>query len=469
MWFIIGAILSFSVTIWVYALKNPKYNGKLPKGSMGFPFVGESTQFFAPNPSFDLSPFIKHRILKYGPIFKTRLVGKPLIISADAELNHIIFQKEEELFECWYPETFRKIFGVKSVGSLHGFMHKYLKNMITNVFGIESLKNMISEVEVTSTTRLKKWASHNDIVELKDEIANMIFDLSAKRLISYDPEKCGENMRENFVAFIQGLISFPIDIPGTSYHKCLQGRKRVMRMLENILKERQQNPREQQVDYFDFVIQELKKDGTPLTQQVALDLIFLLLFASHETTSIALTLAIKFLTDHPHVLNQLTAEHEGILKKRKNKSDKISWNEYKSMTFTFKFMNETLRLANIAPGIFRRALRDVEFKGYTIPEGWAVMVCPPAIHLDPKAFADPLAFNPWRWDERCDGASKNFMAFGGGIRFCIGADFAKLQMAVFLHHLVTNYKLKPIKGGNIVRTPGVQFPDGFHVQILNKD
>ena len=26
-------------------------------------------------------------------------------------------------------------------------------------------------------------------------------------------------------------------------------------------------------------------------------------------------------------------------------------------------MNETLRLANIAPGIFRRALRDVEFKG----------------------------------------------------------------------------------------------------------
>lgn len=73
-----------------------------------------------------------------------------------------------------------------------------------------------------------------------------------------------------------------------------------------MLEERQQNPRKQQIDYFDFVLHELAKDGTPLTQESALDLIFLLLFASHETTSTALTLAVKFLLDHPHVLNELT-------------------------------------------------------------------------------------------------------------------------------------------------------------------
>lgn len=50
----------------------------------------------------------------------------------------------------------------------------------------------------------------------------MIFDLTAKKLISYDPEKSSENLRENFEAFIKGLISFPLDIPGTAYHKCLQ-------------------------------------------------------------------------------------------------------------------------------------------------------------------------------------------------------------------------------------------------------
>ncbi|KAF9595001.1 hypothetical protein IFM89_035975 [Coptis chinensis] len=35
--------------------------------------------------------------------------------------------------------------------------------------------------------------------------------------------------------------------------------------------------------------------------------------------------------------------------------------------------------------------------GYTIPVGWAVMVCPPAIHLNPAKYEDPLVFNPWRW------------------------------------------------------------------------
>jgi cytochrome P450 family 26 subfamily A len=55
----------------------------------------------------------------------------------------------------------------------------------------------------------------------------MIFDLTAKKLISYDSTKSSENLRENFVAFIQGLISFPLDIPGTAYHKCLQVRQEV--------------------------------------------------------------------------------------------------------------------------------------------------------------------------------------------------------------------------------------------------
>lgn len=50
----------------------------------------------------------------------------------------------------------------------------------------------------------------------------MIFDLTAKKLISYDADKSSENLRENFVAFIQGLISFPLYLPGTACYKCLQ-------------------------------------------------------------------------------------------------------------------------------------------------------------------------------------------------------------------------------------------------------
>ncbi|CAN0907532.1 Cytochrome P450 87A3 [Linum grandiflorum] len=377
---------------------------------MGLPLLGETFDFFAPNTTSEIPPFVKERMKRYGSIFRTSLVGRSIVVSTDPDLNYFIFQQEGHLFQSWYPDTFTEIFGRQNVGSLHGFMYKYLKNMVLNLFGPESLKKMIPEIEQTTAKRLKQW-SQQDTVEMKEATATTIFDLTAKKLISYDQDSSSENLRENFVAFIQGLISFPLNIPGTAYHKCLKGRKRAMKMLKNLLHERRMNPRKHQGDFFDHVLEELHRDNTILTEEIALDLMFVLLFASFETTSLALTLAMKFLSDHPRVLKQLT------------------------------FINETVRLANIVPGIFRKVLRDIQFKGYTIPAGWAVMVCPPAVHLNPAKYEDPLAFNPWRWDgQELNGASRNFMAFGGGMRFCVGTEFTKVQMAVFLHCLVTKYR-----------------------------
>ena len=88
----------------------------------------------------------------------------------------------------------------------------------------------------------------------------------------------------------------------------------------------------------------------------------------------------------------LQEEHEAIVRKRENPDSALTWSEYKSMTFTFQvnkalsislvnflkrieqfiflltnlnlqIINETVRLANIVPGIFRKALQDVNFKG----------------------------------------------------------------------------------------------------------
>ncbi|KAL4602718.1 hypothetical protein ACB092_10G074400 [Castanea dentata] len=465
----IGALVIISITHFVYRWRNPRCKGKLPPGSMGLPLLGETLQFFTPNTSSDIPPFIKKRMDRYGPIFKTNLVGRPVVISTDPDLNYFIFQQEGVLFQSWYPDTFTEIFGRQNVGSLHGFLYKYLKNMVLNLFGPESLKKMLPEVEQAANRTLHQW-SCQDTIELKDATASMIFDLTAKKLISYEPDKSSENLRTNFVAFIQGLISFPLNIPGTAYHKCLQGRKMAMRMLKTMLQERRAMPRKQQSDFFDYVLEELRKDGTILTEAIALDLMFVLLFASFETTSLAITLAIKFLSDHPLVLKQLTEEHEAILNQREKADAGLTWKEYKSMTFTFQFINETVRLANIVPGIFRKALRDIQFKGYTIPASWGVMVCPPAVHLNPVKYKDPLAFDPSRWEGvELNGATKHFMAFGGGIRFCVGTEFTKAQMAVFLHCLVTKYRWQTIKGGNIVRTPGLQFPNGFHVHLMKKD
>ena len=50
----------------------------------------------------------------------------------------------------------------------------------------------------------------------------MIFDFTANELFSYDIKKMGENFSERFTNIIQAVASFPLNIPGTTFHKCLK-------------------------------------------------------------------------------------------------------------------------------------------------------------------------------------------------------------------------------------------------------
>ena len=66
------------------------------------------------------------------------------------------------------------------------------------------------------------------------------------------------------------------------------------------------------MDFFDLVINEMKKPNPIMNENIALDLLFLLLFASHETTSMGLTAILKFLTDNPKALQELTVSKRFI-------------------------------------------------------------------------------------------------------------------------------------------------------------
>ena len=117
---------------------------------------------------------LKTVVDRYGPIFKTNLVGRPVIVSADPDLSYFVFQQEGRRFQSWYPDTFTNIFGKNNVGSLHGFMYKYLKSMVLTLFGYDGLKKMLPQVELTANKRLELW-SNQESVELKDATASVSF------------------------------------------------------------------------------------------------------------------------------------------------------------------------------------------------------------------------------------------------------------------------------------------------------
>lgn len=50
----------------------------------------------------------------------------------------------------------------------------------------------------------------------------MIFECFAKKLLSYEESKASKKLMENYKAFLDGLMSFPLNIPGTAYRACLK-------------------------------------------------------------------------------------------------------------------------------------------------------------------------------------------------------------------------------------------------------
>nr|GMD57361.1 cytochrome P450 87A3-like [Ipomoea batatas] len=267
-----------------------------------------------------------------------------------------------------------------------------------------------------------------------------VFDQEMQSSKNGDLENAPFSISDMFRDLVEGMMSFPINIPGTAHHNCLQIHKKVRGMMRDVVKKRLETPERQQEDVLDHMMRDM---GTHkfLSEDFIVQLMFGLLFVTSDSISTTLALAFKLLAEHPNVLEELTAEHDTILKNRENPDAPLSWDEYKSMTFTFQVINEVLRLGNVAPGFFRRAIKDIPVKGYTIPSGWVIMIATSALHLNSHQFEDPLAFNPWRWQKiQQNSANKHFMPFGSGMKQCAGAEYSRVILATFLHVLVTNYK-----------------------------
>lgn len=76
-------------------------------------------------------------------------------------------------------------------------------------------------------------------------------------------------------------------------------------------------------------------------------------------------------------------------------------------------------------------------------------------HMDSNIFEDPNKFDPSRFEN----STKSFppytyIAFGAGPRICPGAEFARIEALLTIHHLITKYSwTKMIKDEPLIREP----------------
>lgn len=478
-WILMGVIIIISGWFWYRKKKQTmeKNSGGVPKGNLGWPFIGETLDFIACGYTSRPVSFMDKRKSLYGKVFKTHILGTPIIVSTDPDVNKVVLQNHGNVFVPSYPKSIRELLGKFSILQMNGALQKRLHAHIAGFLRSPLLKATITKhIETSVRLTLASWTKHSHLtIYVQDETKKITFEVLVKVLMSVGPGEDLNFLKKEFEEFLKGLICLPIKFPGTRLYKSLKAKERLLKMVRKIVEERKLTMEEisDEKGVAKDAVDVLLRDNGEANEKQSLSLDFIssniieMMIPGEETVPMAMTLAVKFLTDSPVALKQLTEENMELKRQKTKSCAGYSWTDYISLPFTQNVINETLRMANIINGVWRKALKDVEIKGHLIPKGWCVLTSFLSVHMDEENYDNPYQFDPWRWEKMGAAINNNiFTPFGGGQRLCPGFELSRLEISIFLHHLVTTYEWEA-ENDDIVYFPTVKLKKKLPIKVMN--
>jgi cytochrome P450 len=103
---------------------------------------------------------------------------------------------------------------------------------------------------------------------------------------------------------------------------------------------------------------------------------------------------------------------------------------------------EVLRVRTVIDVLGRRVSSpSFDLGDWRIPDDRTVLVRMADLHENPEIYPHPERFDPYRFLGTRP-AAPTWLAFGGGARRCIGADFAIAEMDVVLRTVLQNFRIQ---------------------------
>ncbi|XBH70400.1 hypothetical protein VPH35_098066 [Triticum aestivum] len=441
---------------------------KLPPGSMGLPYIGETLQLYSQDPSV----FLSSKQKRYGEIFKTHLLGCPCVMLASPEAARFVLVSRAHLFKPTYPRSKERLIGPSALFFHQGDYHLRLRRLVQGPLGPEALRKLVPDIEAAVRATLAAWAD-GDAASTFHAMKRLSFDVGIVTIFGGRlDERRKEELRRNYAVVEKGYNSFPNSFPGTLYYKAIQARRRLNGVLSDILHERRERG-EPGDDLLGCLMRSRAggdddgDEGALLTDEQVADNVIGVLFAAQDTTASVLTWIVKYLHDRPKLLEAVRAEHAAIHEANDGGRRPLTWAQTRSMTLTHRVILESLRMASIISFTFREAVADVEYKGFLIPKGWKVMPLFRNIHHSPDYFQDPQKFDPSRF--KVAPRPSTFTPFGSGVHACPGNELAKLEMLVLIHHLVTGYRWEVVGSSDDVEYSPFPVPRHGLLARLRRD
>jgi cytochrome P450 family 135 len=189
------------------------------------------------------------------------------------------------------------------------------------------------------------------------------------------------------------------------------------------VRRRRAEPNGSAPDVVSMLVEARYEDGTPLSERDLRDELVTLL--SDGPTSSTLAWTFERLLRHPDKLQELREDIDSG-----------------DGTYLDAVVKETLRLRPPVPVIVRNLLEPMMLGGYELPAGTTVAPCIHLIHRDERHYPEPRRFLPERFVGKQPG-TYTWIPFGGGVRRCLAASYAEMEMKRVLRVVLQSTDLRP--------------------------
>ena len=362
---------------------------------------------------------------RYGDAFSVRFLGftTPLVMLSDPDAIRALYGNTEHGLPPGRTLALLPILGPRSLLLLEGRDHLARRRVMLPPFHGERMRAYEATVREVFARDVEAWPEgepfplHPRMQRATLEvILRAVFGVTDEERRERLADRLGGLLADTASAGLQFRVLLARRTGGPDPLASLQERRReIDAMLDVEIAARRADPRE---DILSMLVAARFEGGEPMDDAEIRDQLMTLLLAGHETTATGLAWTFDLLARNPVVLARLTAAVDDG-----------------DAAYGRAVVAESLRLRPVVPLAGRRLTSPLQVNGHELPPGTDVTPAIWLAHTRADRYPEPFAFRPERFLEGAP-STYSWVPFGGGVRRCVGAAFAEMEMRIALEEIV---------------------------------
>lgn len=399
---------------------------------------------------------------RMGPV-QAFFINHPEMIRDVLITNHSKFEKGRALKRA------KKLLGEGLLTSEHQF-HLRQRRMIQPAFHRQRIANYASSMIEFGEKMSDEW-NDGEEYDISKEMMRLTLNIVGKTLFSAnvadeadDVGKAMTTLVELFDYLLLPFSEFLEKLPLPQSRRFRQAKATLDSIIYSIINERRQSAEDKGDLLSMLLMAQDEDDGGQMSDEQIRDECLTLFLAGHETTANALTFTWYLLSQHPEIEAKFHAEIDEVFNGKTPTPE-----DYAKLKFTEAILAESMRLFPPAWALGRLSIEEHELNGYKIPEKSLVLASMYVLQRDERFWEDADKFKPERFlsENAIKEASNKFIyfPFGGGVRRCIGEQFAWMEGVLLMATLGRKWKFKLNPTQKIVPQPMITLRSKYGMKM----